>query len=385
MIGAPSAAVTVFAVEDTSAQICWRSLPAGTLIRCGDAVVEVHEADRPGAAELAGLAPNRRLEVWVTRPARAGQAGRSAERVATFATLAPPAGAELCRFATVNDVHIGESRFGLLGTIRERGTIPGLGAGYPARCLAAALSEAQAWGAQAVLAKGDLTWHGRRNEWEAVTGLLAAVSVPVAAVLGNHDLGAKSIDGRPTLAAAGIVVPDDPFHLDLPGLRVVMAHSAVAHHSGGRIDDAQRRAVADLTHGAPGPAFVAMHHYFHRSPVPLSYPPAIPRDDASALLDALAAANPATFVSSGHSHRNRRRTRGPLVVTQIGATMHYPGVWAGYVVHEGGIRQVVRRVTEPSAIAWTERTGRALLGAWGPWASGLRSHRCFTHPWPPRP
>jgi hypothetical protein len=43
---------------------------------------------------------------------------------------------------------------------------------------------------------------------------------------------------------------------------------------------------------------------------------------------------------------------------------------------------VVRRVAEPSAIAWTERSGRAIGGLWRWWSPGLRSHRCFSHAWP---
>ena len=98
----------------------------------------------------------------------------------------------------------------------------------------------------------------------------------------------------------------------------------------------------------------------------------------------LAAANPATFVSAGHSHRNRRHRHSSLAVSEIGATMHYPGTWAGYAVHEGGIRQVVRRVAAPDAIEWTERTRRALLGLWAPWAAGSIGQRCFSHSWPER-
>lgn len=372
MIQATSAEATVFAVEDTTAQICWKSLPAGTVLRAGDSSIEVAHGGGPGAGVLEGLPADRRLDLFLERP------GRPAARVLKFRTLAPPPGEELCRFATVNDVHVGERHFGLLGTLRE----PVPDQTYAVRCLGAALAEAQAWGARAVVAKGDLTCHGDAPEWEDAARLLGGLPVPVAAVVGNHDVMRGAIDGRPALAAAGVVLGDDPFHLDLPGIRLVLAHTAVARRSHGRIGRAQRDQVTDLVAGAPGPAYVGMHHYLPRFPVPLGYPLGVVGRGGGALLDALAAANPATFLSSGHSHRNRRRRHGPLVITQIGATMHYPGVWAGYVVHEGGIRQVVRRVAEPSAIAWTERSGRALLGAWRPWAAGLRSHRCFSHAWP---
>lgn len=371
------AGVAVFAVEDTSAQVCWRGLAAGTTISVGDASVEV-TADRPGAATLAGLPPATRLELMVRRPG-----GAPARREGWARTLAPPPGELLCRFATVNDLHLGERRFGLLRMMHDE---PGTGLEpYPLRCARAALQEAVAWGAEAVVAKGDLTYHGRPQQWSDLGRLLAGVGVPVAAVLGNHDVGPRAVDGRPTLSAHGITVPHDPFSVDLPGVRVVLAHTAVAHKHHGAVLGRQRDQLADLLAGAPGAAFLAMHHYVQRFGVPLAYPPGVPGDQSRALLDTVVAANPATLVSAGHTHRNRRRTHGPLVLTEVGAPMHYPGTWAGYAVHEGGIRQVVRRVAAPDAIEWTDRTRRALLGGWGAIAPGLRRHRCFSHTWPSRP
>ena len=34
----------------------------------------------------------------------------------------------------------------------------------------------------------------------------------------------------------------------------------------------------------------------------------------------------------------------------------YPGAWAEYRVHEGGILQIVHRISTPEALAWTEKT-----------------------------
>jgi len=367
--------VGIFAVEDTSAQVCWRSLRPGTTISLGDASVVV-EQDRPGAATLDGLPADTRLELFVRAP------GGMARRAGAVRTLAPPPGELLCRFATVNDLHLGERRFGVLRRIEDQ---PGSRLEpYPLRCARAALDEAVAWGAEAIVAKGDLTYHGRPQQWAELGRLLAGVGVPVSAVLGNHDVGRFAVDGRPALAAAGIAVPHDAFSVDLPGLRVVLAHTAIAHKHHGGVLGRQRDQIADLVAAAPGPAFVAMHHYVQRFRRPMAYPPGIPGDQSRALLDAVAAANPATIVSAGHTHRNRRRRHGPLVLTEVGATMHYPGTWAGYAVHEGGIRQVVRRVAAPDAIEWTEGSRRALFGLWGLIAPGLRSHRCFSHTWPPR-
>ena len=369
------AQLAVFAVEDTSVQVCWRDLPAGARVSMGDACVEVTTAG-PGAATLDGLPSSARLELVLRVP------GGSARRVGAVRTLAPPAGELLCRFATVNDLHIGERRFGMLRRMRDDPS--SVLDPYPLRCARAALAEALEWGAEAVVAKGDLTYTGRPQQWAEVGRLLGGLNVPVAAMLGNHDVGPRAVDGRAALAAHGITIPHDPFSLDLPGIRVVLVHTDVRHKGYGAVDGAQRDLVADLLAEAHGPAFVALHHYPQRFRRAMAYPPGIPGDQARALLETVAETNPASFVSAGHSHRNRRRRHGPLVVTEVGATMHYPGTWAGYAVHEGGIRQVVRRVAAPAAIEWTDRTRRALLGLWGVLAPGLRSHRCFSHPWPSR-
>jgi hypothetical protein len=125
-----------------------------------------------------------------------------------------------------------------------------------------------------------------------------------------------------------------------------------------------------------------MHHYPQRFRWPTMYPDGIPGPTASAFLDALAEANAATLVLTGHSHRHRRHHHGPLTVAEVGSTKDYPGCWAGYAVHEGGIRQVTMRVMAPSAMAWTAQGRRVLGGVWAVWGPGVRSHRCFTHVWP---
>jgi hypothetical protein len=135
---------------------------------------------------------------------------------------------------------------------------------------------------------------------------------------------------------------------------------------------------------SPTPVVVLLHHQLMTTPVPTHLPVGIPRAEAEPFLDALAAAQPATLVTSGHTHRHRRRNRGPLVITEVGSTKDYPGAWAGYVVHEGGIRQVVHRIGAPDVLAWTDTSKAAALGAWGRWSPGRLPDRCFTHRWPAR-
>ena len=333
--------------------------------------MEITDADarRPGAATLTGLPPESSLDVRM-----------DGETVARFTTFAAPPGRELFRFATVNDLHLGEVKFGLLGTIRERGaTEPSAD-----RCARAAVDEALAWGAQAVVVKGDLVAKGFEEEWEAVGALLASIPVPIHVIYGNHETHRPEFEGAAILDRHGVNVTHEPTAVEVPGLRIVLLPTAVKHGGHGEVGSAERARATELVRDAPGAAFVAMHHYPQRFRFPNAWPPGIPGPQARPLLDGLAAANPATMVVSGHSHRHRRHHHGPLVIAEIGSTKDFPGTWAGYAVHEGGIRQVVYRVARPDAIAWTEKTRRAVFGIWGRWSPGLRSHRCFTHPWPAR-
>jgi hypothetical protein len=71
-----------------------------------------------------------------------------------------------------------------------------------------------------------------------------------------------------------------------------------------------------------------------------------------------------------------------LLVSEVGSTKDFPGVWGGYAVHEGGIVQTVRRTLAPDAMEWTEYTRRAVGGFWGVWAFGSLSDRCVSHTWP---
>ena len=200
-------------------------------------------------------------------------------------------------------------------------------------------------------------------------------------VLGNHDFGLRSADPAAAFGRAGVHYDPEPSALDLDGIRLVFGHSAVRGRTPGRIDPAQRAALASLAGGAAGPAWLAMHHYPQPLPFRTTKPAGLRSGDADPLFDALHEANPNTMISTGHSHRHRLHRRRGLLVAETGSTKDYPGTWTGYSVYEGAIRQVVRRIAEPSVLAWTERTRSTALGVWGPYAAGRRRDRCFTEVW----
>jgi hypothetical protein len=386
----PPARPWVFAVEDTAVQITWAGSgrgrgpcfgPGPLRFRCADTVVDIHADGGPGAVVLDNLPPSTRLVVAIDGDSIAADTPRAWRRQ-PVTTLASPPGAELFRFATLSDLHVGAIDFGFRSTMVER---PVPDEAHPVRATRTAISELTSWGAQLLVIKGDLTHKGRSKDWDAVGRLLAEARIPVEIVLGNHDwYGAPGEpDPYEALASYGYDTTKPVRRLDVPGLALVLVDSTTRGTEHLQIGLQPLHDEIVDTVGGPGvPAFIALHHYFQRLPIPAMWPPGIPSYDAKLLLSRLAAAHPATMISSGHTHRHRRRFVGPLVLTEVGSPKDFPGTWAGYVVHEGGIRQVVRRVAAPDVLGWTDYSARAVGHAWGKWSPGLRGHRCFTHRWP---
>jgi hypothetical protein len=372
----------VFAVEDTSAQITWRTLGPGPVrVRCADTVVETETGGGPGSVVLDGLPAG--TDLTVTLDGEGARTLPARWRTLRLRTLAPPPGEELFRFATISDLHVGAVTFGFRGPMHEG---PGVAEAHPVRATRAAMAELTAWGAQLLLVKGDLTHKGRGSDWEEVGRLLAKATIPVELMPGNHDHYGRRTDPDPyeALEHLGHAMTRHVSSRDVPGLRLVLVDSTDAPRGGGHVRHHQAAVVAELR-ATDRPAFITMHHYAQRLPVPTFWPPGIPGLEADRFLGAVAAVKPASFVSSGHTHRHRRRQVGPVLLTEVGSPKDYPGVWAGYVVHEGGIRQVVRRIMEPDLLAWTDYTAGAVFGAWGLWSPGLLHHRCFSHAWPREP
>ena len=68
---------------------------------------------------------------------------------------------------------------------------------------------------------------------------------------------------------------------------------------------------------------------------------------------------------------------------EIGCVKDFPGTWAEYRVYEGGITQVVHRISSPEALAWSERC-RHLYRDFGidyeTYALGALEDRCCNIP-----
>ncbi|WP_195210307.1 metallophosphoesterase family protein [Actinomarinicola tropica] len=362
----------VVAVEPTALQVTWVGLPSGPVEvavepQRGAARRLLRDSDGgPGGVVVDDLAPATPLVLRV--------AGRRFD----LRTPQLPAGEELCRFATVSDVHLGNPSVGIFHTMRERDDPVDP---HPLRCGRAAIREARGWGAELLVVKGDLVEHGHPEQWDMADALLADAGVPVTFVPGNHEVKrSPRAERRDVLDGAEVELVRGVAHRDLPGLRLVLVDTTIDGRGHGAVRHLVEE-VADVVADASGPTVVAMHHYAQRFQLPWFWPPGIPGREARRFLDALVRANPATLVTSGHTHRNRARRHGPLVVTEVGSTKDFPGVWGGYVVHEGGIRQTVRRTLDRSAMGWTEYTRRAVGGIWGRWSMGDLDDRCISHDW----
>jgi 3',5'-cyclic-AMP phosphodiesterase len=291
-------------------------------------------------------------------------------------TLPQPGGELLSRFATVNDVHFGEERCGVVEGHEETvGPILEAAPGeppYPLTMNRAAVEEIQALGVDAVFAKGDLTANGTVEEYQAFLDTYAdAFGHRLVHVRGNHD----SYRGQ-DYAAWPVQ------RRDLPGATVVLLDTAVPRLSSGGLTDAQLAELDAIAADADRPVVVLGHHHVW-DPASRERPDTYfgIHPDWSERLIELAAARPSIAgYLAGHTHRNRVRhfeLTGRMPWAEVACVKDYPGAWAEYRVYEGGVVQLVHRISSPEALDWTERTRHMYWGGYGDYAFGRVEDRCF--------
>ena len=299
-------------------------------------------------------------------------------------TLPRPAGELQCVFATVNDVHFGEVVAGQIDD-HEQGPILRAGPGeapYPEVMNLAAAAEMAAIDPAAVIVKGDLSLDGAPEEWAAFE---ACYRTPFGerlhVVRGNHD------SYRHQDAYAG------DQRIDLPGATIALLDTAIPGATTGDITAAQADWLDALAADSTNPVIVMGHHqqwiagtsadpneskrsddYFGLHP------------DGSDRLDEVATRRTSIVAyAAGHTHRHRVRTmtQSGISSIEIGCTKDFPGTWAEYRVFDGGIMQVVHRMSTPAALAWSEpcRGLYADFGIdYGTYALGELADRCFVIP-----
>jgi Icc protein len=297
----------------------------------------------------------------------------------TFRTLARPEGELLCRFATVNDVHFGEIEAGLIEGMEmgptfsaEEGDEP-----YPDMMSRGAIAEIQTIDPAAVVVKGDLTSRGTIEEYDEFRACYEpAFGDRLHVVRGNHD----SYYG-------GTFASDAPFSVELPGVVLAVIDTCRQHHAAGQVTPDTLAWLRDLangldTRGDERPILVFGHHHVW-NPESLQRPDnyfGVNPDDSEALVAVVAAHPNIRGYFAGHTHRNRVRrftaTRDVPWV-EVASVKEFPGSWAEYRVYETGILQVMRRISRPECLVWSEKTRHMYAGMYFDYAFGDLTDRCF--------
>jgi predicted phosphodiesterase len=298
----------------------------------------------------------------------------------TFTTLERPPGERLSTFATVNDVHFGETICGYESNMPDAGptfsSLPGERP-YPEVMNEAAVEEIAAVDPDVVLVKGDLTNDGTEEEYaDFLRCYVGAFGDRLHHIRGNHD----AYRGQ-------TYAPEDHFRVDLPGAILAVLDTTVPFSPSGGVEDDQLEWLDDLAAGAEGdrPVLVFGHHH-PWAPGSKSRPETyfgINPDDSEKLV-AVAARRPAIAgYFCGHTHRNRVRRfaeTGPMPWVEVACVKDFPGAWAEYRVFEGGILHLVHRIRRADAVNWTERTRGMFGGLYPGYAFGTLEERSFALP-----
>ena len=294
-------------------------------------------------------------------------------------TLPRPPGELLCRVATVNDVHFGETECGRIDD-NPGGPIQRVAPGeppYPETMNHAAVAEILATAPDALVVKGDLSQDGEPEEHAAFEACYrAAFGDRLHVVRGNHD----AYRGQTAYAGDQWIV--------LPGVVIALLDTVIPGVTTGTVHPTQLEWLDDMVATADRPVLVMGHHQQwidaggvdHRSDGYFGLHP-----DASEALSALVARRTRILAyTAGHTHRHRVRQMPCGVPSiEIGCVKDFPGTWAEYRIHEGGITQVVHRISHPAALAWSERC-RHLYSDFGidyeSYALGTLEERCCNIP-----
>ncbi len=374
----------IWALEDRALQVIWGHLPEGPVTlearRAGGGGLNppigyatANHSGGPGLLEIDSLPPATDLTLQLS--------WSGGDRTLSARTDDPTPGEELFRFATISDVHLGAVHWGFLKTMTDRHAHLHVDP-YPLRCARAALTEATAWGAELLVIKGDLVQHRNTRNFAQAGALLDEFpDLPMLLIPGNHDVDLVDSDmPLPLLGRRQLAYTHGAAKQDVPGARVIIADTTTPGQGRGTLDQC-REQILDLA-DCDRPVFIGVHHHFQRYGTMTHWPPGIDKADADRFFPELRRVNPRSLVSSGHSHRNRRRMHHGVTFCEVGSTKDWPGVWAGYVVHEGGIRQIVRKTR--TMIEWHEYSRGAVLGVWGLWSPGRPDERCFSLNWKDR-
>lgn len=290
----------------------------------------------------------------------------------------PQYGELLARFATVNDVHFGETECGHIDGVseaagwatytREPGESP-----YPELMNDAAIHEIGSIDVDAVLVKGDLTSNGTEDEFnQFYAAYHGAFGDKLTYVRGNHESYHSMQHGA------------IPFQeVVLPGVTLVLLDTSRDERVNGDFSAEQLEQLDEFAARSDQPVLVFGHH-------PTWHPTQdFETDDVfglvpkatRALYEVMDRRRNIVGYFAGHTHRNRvvgaHGTDHPLSV-EVACVKDFPGTWAEYRIYEGNIVQIHHRISTPDALAWSEQTRGMFGGLYDQYAFGALSDRCFS-------
>jgi predicted phosphodiesterase len=295
-----------------------------------------------------------------------------------FRTLPNPPGEHLCTFATVNDVHFGETVCGVAqeGDAGPHFRVEDGEEPYPETMNRGAIDEIRALDPPLVVVKGDLTSSAAPEELDAFERFYVdTFGERLMVVRGNHE----SYHDEQYAAV--------PFQeRALPGAIVALLDTSLSQVEYGGVSAEQLEWLDELAARADRPVLVMGHHHVW-SPESNQRPEryfGIRPDDSERLVAVFARRPNLAGYWAGHTHRNRARrfrATGHRPWVEVACVKDYPGAWAEYRVFEGGVVQVFRRISSPAALAWSEKTRGMYGGLYHDYAFGTVGDRNFTLTW----
>lgn len=290
--------------------------------------------------------------------------------------LAHPGGELLCRFATVNDVHFGETRAGHIDGLGEDfGPTMSVGPGetpYPQTMNRGACAEISAIDPAVIVVKGDMTTDGTDEEFAEFLEVYSRFGDRLCYVRGNHD------------AYRGQAFADWPTQcVYLPGVTLAVLDTAVPGKASGAFTQEQLDWLEEVASSSDVPVLVFGHHHIwnpNSGRRPETYFGVHP-DWSEKFVDVVARHAALAGYFAGHTHRNRVRrfsSTGDVPYVEVGCVKDFPGSWAEYQVYEGGILQIHHRISTPEALSWSERCRAMFAGAYPAYSFGQLADRCFT-------
>ena len=298
-----------------------------------------------------------------------------------YSTLPRPTGRLRCRVVTVNDTHFGEVEAGRVGDL-PRGPIQRAAPGatpYPEvmnRALVAEVlaDEASCGPIAAVVAKGDLTAVGADAEFAAFEDCYRTpFGDRLFAVRGNHDapIGQDRYAGDQWI--------------ELDGVAIAVLDTVVPGSAHGDLDADQLAWLDAMAGDSTDPVIVMGHHPQYLGATGHDPSMSLTPGSSDALDEVFSRRRAIVAYTAGHTHRHRvQRSTAGVPSIEVGCVKDFPGTWAEYDVYDGGILQIVHRVSAPEALAWSEQC-RGLYADFGvdytTYALGRLEDRCLVIPY----